>query len=324
MGWISKLRAALGGGMFAGEKNRNAVLQDRWLQLSHPLFSGRAYCSPNQRWVIGCKVFDNESGNGRLILVNYESDTVEHELNSFAHPMGAAVSNRGTYIVVDAGRGSELEGSLVAIDHRGNELYRKCYHANIFNIGISDCGRYAAVQTANAMNADADLFEVLDIKSGRLVFSRQPVTGWPDQYTFEVDGTGELQAVGVLHKSLGQFFYSSHGEFRDQKAFQDARLGIGHYVAKISAARDLLQTTPTADNAIIALFAADEALQEGAEDRADWGALAHRIRGESYELLGQLPEAMAAFEQALRLNPKVDTQNSASSLRKKLDTNKLA
>jgi hypothetical protein len=324
MGLIAKLRAALGGGKFASEKNRNAVLQDRWLQLTHPLFSGRAYCSPDQRWVIGCKVFDNESGNGRLVLVNYASDTVEHELNSFVHPMGAAVSNTGTYIVVDAGCGSELEGLLVAIDSRGNELYRKCYHANIFNIGISDCGRYAAVQTANAMNTDADLFEVLDIKLGRLVFSRLPVTGWPDQYTFDTDSAGELKAVGVVHKSLGEFFYSSHGEFRDQKAFQDARLGIGHYVAKISAARELLQTTPTADNAIIALFAADEALQEGAEDRADWGALAHHIRGESYELLGQLPEAMAAFEQALRLNPKADTQNSASSLRKKLDTNKLA
>lgn len=324
MGFISKLRAAWGSSQSASISKRNVVLQERWLHIAQPAFYGRAYCSPNMRWLVGCKGADNnDSGSGQVILVNYVEDQVMHELNSFAHPRGAAVSNVGIYIVASAGDGSELEGEISAIDQSGNQFYRKPYHANVFNIGISDCGRYAAVQTANALNADADLFEVIDIKYGSLVFSRQPVTGWPDDYIFDVDAEGELQAVGVGHKSLGKFFYARDGEFRDQQLFQDARLRIGHYVAKISAARELLQNTPTPDNAVLALFAADEALLEGAGERADWGELAHRIRGQSYELLGQFSEAQEAFEQAMRLNPKPDTGNGSISLRKRADSNKL-
>jgi hypothetical protein len=64
--------------------------------------------------------------------------------------MDAAVSDAGNYIVKDAGFGSALQGDVVAIDPDGRERYRRHYSANVFNIGLSTCGRYAAVQTANA------------------------------------------------------------------------------------------------------------------------------------------------------------------------------
>lgn len=339
MGFFSKLREVLGGSRktapvvpapvpaqpSGGGRARNATLRDNWLTLSRPDFFGQAHRSPNKRWIVGCNDSDGvgrgghrESGNGRVVLVDHQSDKVMHELTCFARPMDAAVSDTGRYIVQDSGFGSALQGDLIALDIEGHERYRRRYSANVFNLGLSKCGRYAAVQTANAPTDDGNLLEVLDLERGCAVFSVQPATGWADTYSFDVDADGRLKVLGVAHKDLGRFSYSASGEFQDTQAFQAARLDKGDYGTKLMAARDLLKTGATPDNARKALSTADAALAEGAKDMPDWGAIAHRVRGESHELLGQLPEALAAFDQALSLNPKVGVQKRAVALRKKL------
>lgn len=309
----------------AMRRARNANLRDDWLTLTQPNFFGRAHRSPNKRWIVGCNDSDGagrgghrERGNGRVILVDYQSDKAMHELKCFARPMDAAVSDAGSYIVQDAGFGSALSGDVIAIGPDGHERYRRRYSANVFNIGLSRCGRYAAVQTANAPSNDGNLLEVLDLNRGCALFSVQPATGWADKYSFDVDAEGRLTAVGIEHKGLGRFSYSAAGEFQDTQAFQAARLDKGDYSTKLMAARDLLKTAATPDNAQKALNTVDAALAEGAKDRPDWGAVAHRIRGESYELLGQFPEALEAFDLALSLNPKIGVQKRAMALRKKL------
>ncbi|MBS0343205.1 MAG: tetratricopeptide repeat protein [Proteobacteria bacterium] len=309
----------------SGRTARNAVVRDEWLTLKRPRFFGRAHQSPNKRWIVGCNDSDGvgrgghrESGNGRVVLVDHRADQVMHELGCFARPMDAAVSDAGPYIVLDSGFGSALQGDVAALDLEGRERYRRHYRANVFNIGLSRCGRFAAVQTANAPNDDGNLLEVLDLDRGCTVFAVPPATGWADRYSFDTDADGRLIAVGVEHKGLGRFSYSASGEFQDAQAFQAARLDKGDYATKIMSARDLLKTDSTADNARKALSTADAALAEGAKDAPDWSSIAHRVRGEAYELLGQLPEALEAFERALSLNPKVGVQKRAVALRKKL------
>lgn len=342
MGFISRLRDALLGGSKktmpaatppapattqprGGRTARNAVVRDGWLTLTQPNFFGQAHRSPSKRWIVGCNDSDGagrgghrESGNGRVVLVDHQTDKVMHELRCFARPMDAAVSDAGTYIVLDSGFGSALQGDVVALDLEGRERYRRHYRANVFNVGLSKCGKYAAVQTANAPNDDGNLLEVLDLDRGCAVFSVQPTTGWADKYSFDVDAEGRLKAIGVEHKGLGGFSYSASGEFQDTQAFQAARLDKGDYGTKLMAARDLLKADATPDNARKALNAADAALAEGAKNSPDWGSIAHRVRGESYELLGQLPEALEAFDLALSLNSKVGVQKRALALRKKL------
>lgn len=304
---------------------RNVNLRKEWLTLAHPQFFGQAYCSPNLRWVVGCNDSDGngtggfrELGNGRVVLVDPDADQVLHELTCFARPTKAAVADTGRYIVHDKGFGSALQGDVVAIDLDGRERYRRHYSANIFNIGLSKCGRYAAVQTANAPGDDGNMLEVLDLDLARSVFSVAPESGWADKYSFEVDAVGNLKAIGVEHRGLGRFRYSAAGEFQDAQAFQAAQLDKGDYNTKLMAARDLLKTDATPDNSRKALSTANAALAEGARDRPDWAAVAHRVRGEAYDLLGQLPEALAAYEQALSLNPKIGVQRRAAALRKKM------
>lgn len=343
MGFITRLMELLGGSKKpipaailrvrpttqpeGGRTARNAVVRDNWLTVKQPYFFGQAHRSPGKRWVVGCNDSDGvsrggyrESGNGRVVLVDHQADKVVHELRCFARPMDAAVSDAGTYIVLDSGFGSALQGDVVALDLDGRERYRRHYRANVFNVGLSKCGRYAAVQTANAPSDDGNLLEVLDLDRGGAVFSVPPATGWADKYSFDVDAEGRLKAVGVEHKGLGRFSYSTSGEFQDAQAFQAARLDKGDYATKIMSARDLLKTDATPDNARKALSTADAALAEGARDRPDWAAIAHRVRGEAYELLGQSREALEAFDQALSLDPKIGVQKRATALRKKLGT----
>lgn len=97
------------------------------------------------------------------------------------------------------GCGSALRGDVVAIDPGGCERYRRHYSANVFNIGLSKCGRYAAVQTANAPSDDGNLLEVLDLERCGQVFSVEPATGWADENSFEVDAEERLTALNVEH-----------------------------------------------------------------------------------------------------------------------------
>lgn len=344
MGLVAWLRTAVFGGSNPGARptnapasasgkpkpaatTRNASVRDDWLTIRQPEFFGRAHRSANKRLTVGCNDSDGlgrggyrESGNGRVVLVDHQTDFLVHELKCFKRPMDAAVSNLGSYIVAEGGFGSALQGDLVAVGLDGRERYRRRYRANIFNVGFSECGRFAAVQTANAPHADGNLLEVLDLELSCALFSRQPATGWADGYKFHVDGDGSMKSLTVVHKALGVFAYSEAGEFQDGEALQEARLEKGDYASRLMAARDLIKIAPSKENARKVLRIAVLTLNEGAAATHDWGSIAHRLRGECFELLGQLPEALDAFDRALSMDPKVGVTKRADLLRKRLAT----
>ncbi|WP_082113672.1 tetratricopeptide repeat protein [Chromobacterium vaccinii] len=307
-------------------KKSHFELSNGWLTLIDPDFFGKTYLSPNQKLCVACSDYDGagtggfrEKGYGRVILFDCLADKIIHELSHIARPVDSAVADNGAYIVHDSGFGSELQGDLIAVGRDGCEIYRRHYTSNIHNIGLSNCGRYAAVQTCNAPGEDGNHLEVLDLNRRCSIFFVQPVTGWADKYIFEVDADGELEAFFVEHEQLGTFRYARDGMFLDVEQFLDAQLQKGNFSTKISAARELLKKDPTPANAKKALNAADAALAEGAGERSDWGAIAHRVRGEAYDLLSHFPEALNAYEKALALNSKVGVQKRAAALRKKLD-----
>jgi len=312
--------------------DRNVELDGEWLNIHNLDFFGSAFRSSDGKWVLAWADHDGQSkggyrenGNGKVVLVDYAADKVIQQLSCFARPDEGAVGNSGNFIIHDAGFGSALQGALVAMNPQGQELYRRRFKANIINIGLSDCGRYAAVQTANSPgSADSNILEVADITSKQVIFSGAPATGWADHYAFDVSPDGELLAFSVVHKKLGRFSYLASGEFQDAEAYDQARLTKGDYSTKIMAARDILKTSTAEDTARIALQAAETALTEGAAERPDWCALAHRVRGEAYEILNKLPEALQAYDLALALDSKIGIQKRATALRKKLGAHPIA
>lgn len=302
---------------------KNAFVQDGFLEVARLSFFGTAYTSPNKRWAVGCSDSDGkgnggyrESGNGQVVLVDLENDQVSTVLTSVARPFSAAVSDVGIFVVHDCGLGSALQADVIAYNVAGKELYRRKFGANVYSIGVSPCGRFLAAQTCNAPKSpDENLLEVHDVEQQKVVFSVHPSTAWSQHYSFDVID-GHLKKLWVKLDKLGRFAYSPSGEFLDEQKYLEAQLSKGDYVARILAADKLLSSSPSQDAAGIVLRTADEALTQGAKDRTDWAAKAHRLRGEAFEVLKQPANAIAAYELALSLNPKIGVKAKLSSLRK--------
>lgn len=304
----------------------SAELEGDWLRVAGNSFY-RPLPSPNGRWLLGLKDSDGESrggcrdsGNGCVVLCHMETGRLVHEHRLLARPVEAAVADNGCYVVADTGFGMALQGDLVAFGSDGVEMFRRRYEANIFNVGLSPCGRYAAVQTCNAPGGDGNLLEILDIREKSIAFEvRHPRTGWADGYTFDVDETGQLALLRVHLKQLGTFRYSTSGKFLDDSEFMEAQLERGGFTMKLCAARDLIKNKPGQARAEAALKAADAALREGAAEREDWSVVAHRIRGEALEALERYREAVEAYEKALALDEKAGVKRRVVALRKRLD-----
>lgn len=171
------------------------------------------------------------------------------ELRTFARPLTAAVGDTGNFIIHDTGFGSALQSDLVAVSSAGDEMFRRHYKANIYNPGLSDCGRYASVQTAGAPEDDGNLLEVLDLKARTTMFSVKPEQGWAERYGFKLDGNGQLQALVVEYRDIGKFRFSATGLFMDEEKYQNACLNKGDFTIKIRSARALLKKSPTSENA---------------------------------------------------------------------------
>ncbi|EPB7497628.1 TPA: hypothetical protein ACNVSH_002301 [Klebsiella aerogenes] len=312
------------------KRERNASIRKEWLTLNNPYFFGRAHISPDKRWVLGCCDSDGngiggyrEKGYGRVLLLDYHEDRVVFELTNVARPVAAAIADSGRFIVQDACFGSSLQSELIAVNPDKTEEYRRHFKAIIFSLEISKCGRYAVVQTCNAPSEDGNILSVMDLQTRSILFSVTPSTGWASRYKFKVDADGLLVSVSCEHRGIGWFSYSPDGTFSDSCAYLKARLKKGDYSLKIQAARELLDSRGEEENARIVLKVVDTALSEGADARSDWGATAHRIRGEAFEILGEPANALSAYEIALELNPKIGVKRRLTALKKLLSPNGL-
>ncbi|MFZ6642399.1 tetratricopeptide repeat protein [Undibacterium sp. TC4M20W] len=332
MAFFSKLLDALVGvkpmkettsDQLAKGSRKNITYQDPWLTIHEPYFHGHGNYSPNQRWIVGFRDSDGvstggmrENGNGAVVLVDIQKEQVLHAQGHFARPVAALVSDTGNYILHDSGFGVGLKGDLIACNIAGKETYRRHFEANIISIGLSQNGRYAVTQTANAPNSiDGNLLELVDLEHKAVLFSENPISGWANTYAFEIDASGVIKKLYV-DLQMGRFAYSSAGEFLDKKDYLNARLTKGDFTSKLFAAQELLQLDSTEEGAQKALCAADEALVDQTCDHPHWRAIAYRVRGECFELLGQPAQALVSYEHALNLNPKVGVKKRMTSLRK--------
>jgi predicted TPR repeat methyltransferase len=74
------------------------------------------------------------------------------------------------------------------------------------------------------------------------------------------------------------------------------------------------------DAASRALAVVDKAMAKGASKNPAWAAPAWRTTGTAQERLGDTKKALAAYEMALRLNPKMGVKRRIEALRKRQAT----
>lgn len=302
---------------------RDSRLSNYILSVDSLGFFGEASQSSNKRWVVGCT--DSLSGMdsrldhrvGEVVLLDYQADQVVLRVSDLYRPMESAVSDNGAFVVCDSNFGDRLSSDVIGFDATQKKVLSRSYSANVFNLAISKCGRYAVVQTANAPNDDGNLLELFDFEAGTTLFSRQPQTGWADRYAFAVGDDGSLKKLSVIHKDIGRFSYSPVGDFLDQSAYRKARLFKGSPEMRIYGAMDELKADPTNRARAEELLASlDAALKEVDRSHMDVVAIGLRVKGETLEVLGRTGEAISAYEDALAVNPKVGVAKRLTKLKK--------
>lgn len=304
---------------------RDAKFTGNFLNVDSLNFMGQGRQSRNKRWVVGCMdrppLSNPRPGqlDGRAVLVDYPADRVGAVVTGLSRPMECAVSDEGIFVVDDSTWERSINGDVRVFDAAGRELFRRQYEANVYNLDISKCGRYVVVQTANSSHADGNLLEVLNVDGGAILFSTSPDTGWADSYAFAVSDDGSLRHLTVVHKTLGRFRYGPTGEFLDNESFRGARLEKGGPESRILGARAAMDAAGGNQQKIEeALLAVGGALRQLSSNAGDYQAVGLRVQGEAWEALGRSAEALASYDAALALNPKIGVARKATALRKQL------
>lgn len=306
---------------------RKAIsFSDKFIELPSLGFFGQFRKSHSGEWAICWSDSDEpnhrgghrDSGHGRYILYNVMRNKVVLQ-GRLERPNSGSVANNGNFSIEDWHFGSELSGTFYVFSSVGNELIRKKLDANLYNSAISDSGHFAVCQTANSpADEDGNRLIAFDVERNVELFSIHPPTGWADGYRFIED----IPQLGVVITNIGTFCYDMQGNFIDSEKFDAARLRCDRYDVVLLAAEEIVKAPELNEQlARAALDAAIRALSLGAEKDQGWKAVALKIQGLVHEFLHNNEAAIAAFDEALRINPKIGVKRKADSLRKKLAHN---
>lgn len=278
--------------------------------------------SPNGRWVLSWSDSvpsmgiggHRESGNGSYLLYDTEAGQVVVR-GEMARPNGGHVADSGHFSIEDWHFGSSLSGTFNVFEPNGQLVIAKDVTANILMSEISNNGLFALFQTANSTTEDGHQLFLIDVRQRAIRYSIDPLAGWPERYSIDED-TEEV----IAHlKDLGAFRYDSKGVFIDAAKLAQAKLVSPRYEFAIPAAEALLKSPDlTAETARQALDIVGRARKHGADQVDFWKAKSLKLQGLAHEALGELREAVKAFDEALALDPKIGVKRKRDSLAKKI------
>lgn len=304
-------------------RERSIAFVGGMMEVSSANFFGPYAISPSGRWALGWRDADTSAGrgghrskgHGTYLLYDIESDRIA-VTGKLERPNQGAVADSGTFILQDWHFGEGLQGTFVAFTPDGHILHKRRFHANLYNGALSTDGAWAICQTANnSDHEDGNRLTAFDLQQGTELFSVQPYSGWADGYEFSADGS----RITVVHNDLGKFTYDQFGNFLDKEIYENACLTSTRFSISLFAAEALLKKYPTdVDQARRVLSTILTARTVGADDDPGWKAMALKLQGIALEMIGQLEEALAIYDEVLSMNPKIGVKRRADSLRKQL------
>jgi Tetratricopeptide repeat len=254
------------------------------------------------------------TGHGRYALFNLRTQTVAVQ-GALERPNNGRVANNGSFLIEEWHFGSEMSGTLFVFLASGEKLLQRHVNANIFNSDISADGNLAVMQTCNGPNSDANLLIFFNLESRSELFAFPPHIGWADGYQFEKNPI----RLFVSKKHLGSFRYDGTGRFLDEKNYWKACLNSEDLHATLRVVGEKLKTDSLqkneAEEALVALKS--KKFQSDQNDIAI-NSTALRYLGQIYENQNNLNAALLAYENALKLNPKVGVKPRIALLKKKM------
>jgi DNA polymerase-3 subunit epsilon len=279
-------------------------------------FMGQASKSPDGKYILAWSDADpsqrvsgsRTSGLGRYLLIRGNEVLVD---GCIERPNDGKVANNGVFVLNDWLFSSDLNGVFYAFRPSGDVIVERRFSANLHTNGLSAGGEFAVCQTCNSPTEDGDKLSLFDLRTGALVWSVNPPTGWASSYRFDV----EHQLLGLGYGELGVFNYSLNGEFLDAERWEEAQIERGDGWGVFEVATDRLEQYRGTLNAktaseLLRLF------DIAAERLKELGPVAsiERHRGEIYEQLGDRQAAIAHYEKALAIDPKAGVKRKLAAL----------
>lgn len=247
-------------------------------------------------------------GFGRWALLEHDHLICEGRLE---RPQDGKVANDGTFILNDWMLGEGLKGRFVAFRHDGTAILARDIAANLMSNGLSNDGRFAICQTANAPgSADSCLYMLFDLTAAAEIARWEPEAGWADGYEFDTSA----RRVFLLRHGVERVGYHFDGTMIDRDDWQARRIAAGDLVVIRSLLADANQMRD-ADSVARIIAGLDRAAQD---NDIHVRARALRVRGELLEETGDGAAALVAYDQALALDPQVGVTRRADRLRKAL------
>lgn len=225
-------------------------------------------------------------------------------------PADGKTANNGSFIIHDRMFGDGLKGRFVAFLADGRKLIEQELTANLFSNGLSDDGRFAICQTANAPGSeDGCRYFLFDLERGEEIARWEIETGWADGYEFDTDN----RRVYLLRAQGGRVGYDFEGAMLDRKGWQTERIAAGelHVIRMV-----LTSEEPMERGEREALLAGLHVAAKNSEPALQ--AYALRLLGELHEKDGAIREAVDAYEKALSIDARIGVARRLEKLRKSL------
>lgn len=280
-------------------------------------FIGHQAVSPNKRYRLiwadrtpdGSRGGNRSEGHGSWSLL---LDDRIVTAGSLERPHEGCVADNGTVILHDWMFGEGLKGRFVAFAPDGTQLVTQQFAANLMSNGLSSDGKFAICQTANAPgSADSCRYMLFDIAAGHEMARWEVETGWAEHYEWDC----EERRVYLCMKDGERVGYDFNGIMVEREAWQLRRIGAGD----LNVIQAVLVATSADDHPLRSEIIAG--LGVAARDGEIWQqARAYRLLGELHEQAGEIPQAVKAYDEALKIDPKVGVARRVEQLRKALGT----
>lgn len=247
------------------------------------------------------------SGPGQVLLL--EDDRLITRVRA-ERPNDCRVADNGSFIVNDWRFGDGLKGRFLAFRADGSRILAHDLGANLFNNGLAGDGRLAVCQTAHAPGDDGCRLLLFDLTSGTLLSAWHPEQGSARSYGFDPQG----EWVELRYDDKSALRYGPDGIMLDREGWLQDRISRGdvHIIEQVLKDRGDQLTEAEAANLIAGLEVAI------AGDHWQFQARGARFKGEILERMGRNAEALAAYEEALLLDPQVGARRRADRLRREL------
>lgn len=285
-------------------------------------FLGEYRASTSGEWIICWSDSDRQSGIsghrpsglGRYVLYNKKQEKIIAQ-GKLERPNNGHVSNNGTFSIEDWHLSDELIGTFYIFSSSELLLIKREFSANIYDSGLSENGKLAVCQTANAAGDDGGVLAGFSIADGRELFCTVPPDGWADDYKFDE----QRLRFGLVYKNLGTFYYNEKGELENPEKLESARLNSSSLSTVLMAVEDIVKSDISSKKSLeMATKAIDRVLNTSTGKDDFLKARAFKVSGLAHERLGNEAEALSSFNAALAINPKIGVKRKATAIQKRL------